>query len=290
MKDITIYVTAAIALFYVIIFWILVIVPNSHKAFLLSINKITLMLFSSILFPAIVGHLSLPLSKESKKTIGETIAGIASLTLFVKTICLQSYVNFDFIRSPAQWGTTKSSNILVLSFLSMVVINIVKEMFEMPSDSGDIVKLAIVNVTFGVHSILFLIKREQKEIFIFKIELYCICINVLAILMTDVLVFLQWKVRISLWVILIFLTLLIIWNFQIFKMTYLLENINKWNNSLTVITYASEARNLLYERYNNQIIHFYEDILTYGYIEIHKQKCEEPDCPTRKEYSNLEFP
>ena len=108
--------------------------------------------------------------------------------------------------------------------------------------------------------------------------------------MTDVLVFLQWKVRISLWIILIFLTLLIVRNLQIFKMTYLLENINKWNNSLSVINYTSEARNLLYERYNNQVVNFYEDILAYGYIEIHQQKCEEPNCPSRRDYSYMEIP
>ena len=65
MKEVTTYVTASFALAYVMIFWALVIIPQANTAVLLSINKIMLILFSSILFPAIIGHLSFALSENS---------------------------------------------------------------------------------------------------------------------------------------------------------------------------------------------------------------------------------
>ena len=85
----------------------------------------------------------------------------------------------------------------------------------------------------------------------FKIELYCIVINIIAVIMVDVMVFLSIKLRISLWLALIFIALLCVRYIQLFRMSYLLENINKWNNSQSVIEYTKELRNLLYDRYNH---------------------------------------
>lgn len=56
--------------------------------------------------------------------------------------------------------------------------------------------------------------------------------------MTDLMVFLGVRVRFSLWVILSLLFFMVITHIQLFSMKYLLDNINKWNNSATVLAYT----------------------------------------------------
>ena len=56
--------------------------------------------------------------------------------------------------------------------------------------------------------------------------------------MTDLMVFLGIRVRFSLWVILSLLFFMVITHIQLFSMKYLLDNINKWNNSATVLAYT----------------------------------------------------
>ena len=86
LTDVTIYVMVAVSMFYVIMYWliILMITLSDNVPLLIPINKILLMLFSSILFNGVIGHLSLSLAQDS---IVEKIIGSVAMGLFFITLC-----------------------------------------------------------------------------------------------------------------------------------------------------------------------------------------------------------
>jgi uncharacterized membrane protein len=87
------------------------------------------------------------------------IVGIVSLALFTLTFFLQSYINFEYVRMPAKLSLARPTNISVITFLLMVLINIIKDQVLEKDDEGIMIRLIILNVSFLTHAVILIIKR-----------------------------------------------------------------------------------------------------------------------------------
>ena len=76
---------------------------------------------------------------------------------------------------------------------------------------------------------------------------------------------------------------LAIMQLKVYSIDFELKNVNKWPTSEVMMRYASTLRWFLsYREKPLYAAHLY------GYMEIHRQKCDNPSCPSRRSLNDKE--
>ena len=99
-------------------------------------------------------------------------------------------------------------------------------------------------------------------------------VNAVPIALANVIFFLDIEIDFSFLLILWPIVLVAVQKINLHTLEFELENVNKWNTPLMIIRYTETLRKLL-KRTDD---YFFETTL-HGYIEIHRQKCDNPTCP-----------
>lgn len=169
LADVTIYLMVGVSMVYVMMYWLMILMIglSERVPLLIPINKVLLMLFSSILFNGVIGHLSLSLTRDS---MVEKIVGSIAMGLFFLTLCFESFLFFTFLRNPKQPQITKESNYSALTFLCLFLVSILKDRIFPGEEEDEMrVKLIIFNVCLLLHGIVCVLKNEHREVYVFKI-------------------------------------------------------------------------------------------------------------------------
>ena len=95
-----------------------------------------------------------------------------------------------------------------------------------------------LNLSIILVLVVFLLKDEHQSENIKKIEATMIAINFIAVLMTNLKVFFQIELELSLFVILVPFLVLGVMQLHLFGIKFLLENINKWSTPALRIRYC----------------------------------------------------
>lgn len=167
LTPLSIFFTIPLPIFYVLLVWLLILMPKLRYPCLLALNKALLLLFY-VLYSGITGHLGSLIKESEGYSMEERIGGLVVLALFQLTYALQAYLNFDFVRKVGGLSLSRTSNISVLSFMVIFLINILKFNLLTHDDNGRLISLVIMNISVGIHTIIFLIKREQQD---FKVHI-----------------------------------------------------------------------------------------------------------------------
>jgi ABC-type multidrug transport system fused ATPase/permease subunit len=147
----------------------------------------------------------------------------------------------------------------------------------------DITQLVILDLSSALLLVLFWLKDEQVTEKMKLIELSFLGTNLLALLMVNIIYFTNQDLSLLLFFFLATFLIAGLMQVKTYSLKFELENINKWTTSEVMIRYANTLRYYLSRR-SEYIFKVY----IHGYMEMHRQKCDNPTCSSRCEFTDSE--
>ena len=142
----------------------------------------------------------------------------------------------------------------------------------------DVTQLVALDLTSALLLVLFWIKDQQVTEKMKLIQLSFLGTNILALLMTNIIFFTDQDLSLFLFFLLSAFLIAGLMQVKTYSLKFQLENINKWTTSEVMIRYTNTLRYYL-SRKDEYIFKIY----LHGYMEMHRQKCDNPNCPSRCE-------
>ena len=196
---------------------------------------------------------------------------VLAFLVFMAFLLGQLYLDFEFIRREKTKTRIKRSGV---SSAVVTVYAIVNEVNAYLLTGG--AQLAILNLTtLGLLIMLVLLKDEVSE----KIKLMqCafIATQLLAVLFLDLYYLVAPPLPAFLFPLLAPFLFLAVMQLKTTSLRFELSNINKWPTPEIMISYARKLRDYLALREEYAFV-----VAIHGYMEIHRQKCDNPACPSR---------
>ena len=203
---------------------------------------------------------------------------VLAFLVFMAFLLGQLYLDFEFIRREKTKTRIKRSGV---SSAVVTVYAIVNEVNAYLLTGG--AQLAILNLTtLGLLIMLVLLKDEVSE----KIKLMqCafIATQLLAVLFLDLYYLVAPPLPAFLFPLLAPFLFLAVMQLKTTSLRFELSNINKWPTPEIMISYARKLRDYLALREEYAFV-----VAIHGYMEIHRQKCDNPTCASRCEFTETE--
>lgn len=99
-------------------------------------------------------------------------------------------------------------------------------------------------------------------------------INAIPIAMINAMYFLKIEMNFSFLLILWPMAIVAVQKMNLHTLQFELQNVNKWNTPAMMIRYSQTLRKLL-----KRTDDYYFETIMHGYMQIHRQKCDNPTCP-----------
>jgi hypothetical protein len=203
---------------------------------------------------------------------------LLSFVVFMAFLVGQIYLDFEFIRREKQETRIKRTGITNSILVLYAVVNELNNYFF-----SNATQLAILNLTtLALLVVVVLIKDEVSESI--KVMQYAfISVQLLATLFVDIASILNPPLPTFLFPLLAPLLFLAVMQLKTTSLRFELDNINKWPTPEIMISYARKLRDYIALRDDYAYI-----VYIHGYMEIHRQKCDNPMCPSRCALSESE--
>lgn len=145
------------------------------------------------------------------------IFAITSLVVFVFTVCLQTYIRFDFIPICSSSGVIRTSNWSGVTLLLYILIN---ELISKLTSNDTSIHLIIMSISLAFHIFIFFLKSEHFEELPIRFQVSIMSVNLLAIIMLACMELLKIKLDIGLLVILSIISILSVSQLQFFNIAF----------------------------------------------------------------------
>jgi hypothetical protein len=148
---------------------------------------------------------------------------------------------------------------------------------------ADTVQLIVLSVLSVLLTLLVVFKDEQMNERARQIELSFHTVNLLALVLVNVASFTSQSISLLSFFFLAAFAVVAVLQIRMRSLRFELENINKWPTADVILRYTKTLRHYL-ARKDEYAFRVY----IHGYMEMHRQKCDNPRCPSRVTHTEAE--
>lgn len=147
--------------YFIFSFFFIFLHKKIEKPAIFIVAKVLQICFSTFLFMWIIGDACNTISSFFKKNQDSLplVFAIISIILFTLSICLQTYLRFDFLSINSTSGVVRTSNWSGVSILFYIIIN---ELTSKLSSNDSPIHLILMIISLIFHAFVFFLKSEQE--------------------------------------------------------------------------------------------------------------------------------